>query len=184
MSRRSLLRALLLTPLFLIGLYCIAPETAAQEELENPIAAPVVAEHRLLQGEVGTWDVVLTVQGTEARGVERNRMLGELWLLSEFEGELLGGEFLGHGSTGFDAGTGKFVAHWIDNTRHRMTLMEGSLSEDGTTRTMTWLEPTEGGGFVRMFGKHERIDADSRRYEQLMEGSDEPQMVARYTRRP
>src|SRR5262249_15679278 len=59
----------------------------------------------------GVWDADISalvpgpngkVETTKSNGVERNRMLGGKWLLSDFKANLFGMKYEGHGQTGFD----------------------------------------------------------------------------------
>ena len=59
--------------------------------------------HRMLRKDVGVWDAEIKIwmaPGQDpqvSRGVERNRMLGGIWLVSDFEGSFGDASFRGHG---------------------------------------------------------------------------------------
>ena len=96
----------------------------------------------MLKDEVGTWDakVKFYMAGPDAPpevsdGVETNRMLGELWLISEFEGGFGGATFTGHGLIGFDPRADRFVMSWADSMSTTLLSLQGTY--DPATRTMT-----------------------------------------------
>ena len=66
-------------------------------------------EHKLLQQDVGVWDADMKIwmQGPDSdpvvsQGVERSRPLGDLWVLSTFEGAVGEQKSTGHSQMGYD----------------------------------------------------------------------------------
>lgn len=108
-------------------------------------------EHEVLKEDVGTWDaeVTFTIPGSEpmkSKGVETNRMVGGLWLVSDFDGEFAGSKFTGHGIVGYDSTKKKYVGSWVDNMGTSITTMEGEYDADKKTMTIVSevVEPASG----------------------------------------
>src|SRR5215510_5656338 len=72
-----------------------------------------VAKH--LKRDVGTWNVVMKMFGDPngepavSKGTETNVMLGDVWLIGQFKGQIMGSSFEGLRQTGFDPEKKKFV---------------------------------------------------------------------------
>ena len=49
--------------------------------------------------------------------------------------------FVGHGTTGFDPATGKYVGTWIDSWSPTVMHLEGSCDASGKVLTMTGMAP-------------------------------------------
>jgi hypothetical protein len=88
-------------------------------------------QHEEMAHEEGVWDAEVTMwekpdsEPTKSKAVETNKMLGKMWLLSEFEGEFAGEKFTGHGHMGYDPIKKKYVGAWIDTMSPFMWTMEG-----------------------------------------------------------
>jgi hypothetical protein len=130
--------------LFLFSLACLS--CGANSSLAQVESAPS-AEHKILKMDVGTWDCEMKMwmgaDGTTdpnatpmiSKGTEKNRMLGDFWLVSEFEADLGGMMFEGHATTGYDPSSKKFQGVWIDSMTPGATHMEGTY--DAASKTMT-----------------------------------------------
>ncbi len=68
------------------------------------------------------------------KGTESNRMLGDMWLISEFKADFGGTPFEGCGLFGFDPSTEKYVGSWVDSMSPYVTHMQGTW--DAATKTM------------------------------------------------
>src|SRR5262245_57850398 len=94
-----------------------------------------------MKRDVGTWNVVFKMFGyasgapAVSKSTETNVMLGDMWLISQFKGEIMGMNFEGLRQTGFDPEKKTFVLSWVDSTSPYATRMEGSWNEK--TQTMT-----------------------------------------------
>lgn len=100
-----------------------------------------VAQHRWLKQLVGAWTYehecsmgpdqpVMKLSGTE-----RVRMLGELWVIAEAEGELPdGGSMSCLMQLGFDPARQKFVGAWIGSPMTHQFVYEGAL--DATQKVL------------------------------------------------
>lgn len=100
----------------------------------------------IMKMDVGTWnaEIKMWMPGTDEpmmmKGVETNRMLGDLWLVSDFKGDFGGQAFEGHSLSGYDMKTEKYTGTWVDSMTPFPTKMTGEW--DAETKTMTW--ETEG----------------------------------------
>lgn len=142
MSRvKSLLAAMM------VGL--LASVSVRAQEIPAP---QVTRYHKMLQRDVGVWDAEMKVfqgPGREplvCKGEERNRALGDLWIISDFQGEMAGTRFAGHGQFGYDPLQKKFVGTWIDSMSPHLSTMEGTCDDAGQEMTMlmTTVDPSTG----------------------------------------
>ena len=115
------------------------PDPAGGPPMDMPMgqAGP---EHALLKKMAGTWDTSMKfmmpgMPPDISKGTETSRMLGDLWLLSDFEGTAMGAPFKGHGIMGYDPAKKKYVGVWVDTMTTHPQLSEGTY--DASTRTMT-----------------------------------------------
>lgn len=119
----------------------VAGETvSATVPQEKPDARRVQAA---LLREVGTWRATVTTTNPttgktqKSRGVEVNRKgPGGRWLLTTYEGEMLGRHFDGFGQLGFDPTKGKLIGTWLDSRSDVMTHTHGVISKDLKTRKL------------------------------------------------
>src|SRR5262245_35880632 len=69
--------------------------------------------------DVGTWNVVMKMFGDPSgepavsKGTETNVMLGDMWLIGQFKGQIMGLNFEGLRQTGFYPEKKKFVVSWV-----------------------------------------------------------------------
>jgi len=164
--------------------------TRAQNSLPQ-----ATAEHKGLTYEIGTWDAetkMWMAPGTQpmvGKAVETNKMLGSMWMVSEFKGEAMGMAFTGHGQFGYDPQKKKYVGTWIDTFSPHLSVMEGTMDEK--TKTLTMMSQ----GFDPMLGKEvtskmvsTMIDHDHKKFQIFMpvegkEGEWWKKMEIEYTRR-
>jgi hypothetical protein len=121
-----------------ILLSAMALASNAQEPLPQlPEAAP---EMKILRHDAGTWnaDIAFFTPDGELKssGMEVNRMIGDYWLVGDFEMELMGVTFRGHGTMGFDAKTKQFTGSWIDSMNPHAAHVTGTWDE--ASRTITY----------------------------------------------
>jgi hypothetical protein len=69
--------------------------------------------------------------------------LGDIWIVSNLEGEMPGGAGKMHGmmTVGFDATKGKYIGTWVDSVMPHMWIYEGSLDETGKILTLNAVGP-------------------------------------------
>ncbi len=112
---------------------------AAAPALAQEPAMPVASEgHAHLKRDVGTWDAEMSMDGgaTSSKGTEVNAMVGDFWVVSNFNmPDFMGMPFTGHSTTGYDEASGKYVGFWIDSMSPAVMHVEGTWDE--ATQTMT-----------------------------------------------
>jgi hypothetical protein len=101
------------------------------------------AEHALLQREVGTWDAEIRfwtpgqeANATTVKGTETSRMVGDYWLLSDFEYEMDGTKYQGHGVLGYDPQSAKYVFTWHASDSPYPMKMSGEYDAASKSRVM------------------------------------------------
>jgi hypothetical protein len=123
-----------------IALAALAPPLArSQEQGQLP---QVSEEHKFLHKDVGTWDATMKMfpaegaEPIESKGSETNELFdGGMWLVSRFQGDILGMPFTGMGTIGYDPIDKKYVGTWIDSISPHLTLIKGEY--DAATKTLT-----------------------------------------------
>jgi hypothetical protein len=128
------------------------PKKDAPTDQDTSFAPKPTPEHKRLALDVGVWDATLkfwppgTTEPVSSKGVETDRMLGDLWVLSDYKGEFAGAPFEGRGQTGYDPKKGKYVGTWVDTMSLSVTVMEGTFDEATKTMTMSSDEADPGSG--------------------------------------
>ncbi len=144
-SKKSMLTSTLAASaasLILASQAAIAQDEQNQEWMIKP-----TEQHKVLKKDVGTWDATVKVwpmpdaEPMESKGVEKNRLLkGGLWLITRFEGEVIGMPFIGMGTFGYDPAEKKYVGTWIDTMTPHMMITKSDYDEK--TKTMTGISET------------------------------------------
>jgi hypothetical protein len=99
-------------------------------------------EHEALAEDVGTWEGDVTMwaaagaEPMKSKGVETNEMLGKMWLMSHYEGDMGGEKFAGRSAVGYDPIKKKFYGGWVDTMSPFMMKFEGDYDEASHTLTM------------------------------------------------
>ena len=136
---------------------------------QMPQATP---EHQVLKKELGTWDATMKMYTDMTgapisdpmivKGKETNKMLGEFWIVSDFEASFGGMPFKGHGVFGYDSKAGKYSGSWVDSMTPTVSHMIGSY--DKKTKTMSYETKGVGPDGKPMLGKNVVVykDADHR----------------------
>jgi hypothetical protein len=97
----------------------------------------------VLRRDVGVWDCDVKFypdpngQPVTSKAVESNHMIGEVWVVGDFRGEMAGTTFHGSSQMGYDPKKRKYTGSWIDSASPYPTQMEGSY--DASTRALTIL---------------------------------------------
>jgi hypothetical protein len=111
---------------------------AGPAAMEAPKPGP---EHKILADDVGTWDATVEMwmapgaAPVVSKGVEKVRMLGGFWQVSDFEGTFMGQPFQGLGQVGYDPAKKKYVSTWIDTWSTAFS--NGEATYDSAAKTMT-----------------------------------------------
>lgn len=107
--------------LFGVVVCLVAVRTSFAQEPPKP--GP---EHEKMKEMEGTWDTVMDAQGQQSKGTAKYKSVnGGLWLTSDFEGDLGGMKFQGHGIDGYDQTKKKYVSVWTDSMNTAPMMMEG-----------------------------------------------------------
>lgn len=144
-------------------------------------------EHEKLKELVGNWDALMDMGGqkTKAKATYKSICDG-MWVVSDFEGELAGAKFHGHGLDGYDLNKKKYVGVWIDSWSSAPLHMEGNYDPKTKLLVMT-------GDSVGLDGKPEKFkattetkDKDHFTFKMYMvqpDGTDQLAFTIEYTRR-
>lgn len=182
----------------LLGACLVAGPAAADQKKEAaapppdmPMAKPG-PEHALLARDVGTWDATVEMRMAPgdkpqaSKGLEQSRLLGGLWLITDFKSEIMGQPFEGRGVLGYDPGKKKYVGTWVDSMS--LSISPSEASYDATTRTLSgWMEgPDMSGKIVRSRETTVWKNDDTRVftiYSTTPDGVEFPGLQITYTRR-
>jgi len=94
----------------------------------------------VLKSDVGTWEVEIKTwtgpgEPMETKGRETNRMLGGFWLVSDFQGNMMGLDFKGLGTYSYDIRKKQYVGTWIDSLSPNQMDLTGRYDKDKQTMT-------------------------------------------------
>ena len=104
-------------------------------------------EHQWLAQLAGQWESTgeANIPGADpltCTGSEDAHMLGDLWLISEGEGSMMGHTVNTQLTLGYDPDQQKFVGTWIDSSSGYMWKYEGTLDERTQTLTLDTRGPS------------------------------------------
>jgi len=68
-------------------------------------------------------------------------MFGGYWIISNFDGNMMGMDFKGHGTYGYDTKNKKYVGTWIDSLGPFMMQTAGDYDKETSTLTMVGDSP-------------------------------------------
>jgi hypothetical protein len=127
----------ILTSLFSL---ILALPLAAQMEQPAP-------EHHKLAELVGVWDATIDYMGQDGKPAQskgtciRKQPMGSFWLVDKFQAEMMGMQFSGLGTTGYDPAKKKYVGTWIDSLAPSIMVTEGGFDKTGKILTMSGMAP-------------------------------------------
>ena len=103
-------------------------------------------EFDVFQSDIGTWDVEIKTWGgpgepTVTKGKETNRMLGGFWMVVDFQGNMMGMDFKGHGIYSYDADKKQYVGTWVDSMSPNKMDMIGKYDKDNKSMTYEGMAP-------------------------------------------
>ena len=139
---KTLLMANLRMQLILATVVAITFNASVDAQIPSP--AP---EMDVLKRDVGEWDCEIrtwSAPGAEpmvTKGKESSRMLGGHWLITDFEGNMMGLDFKGHGTYGYDSGKKKYIGTWVDSMGPYMMQTEGTYDTETETLTVAGEAP-------------------------------------------
>ncbi|MCI0587314.1 MAG: DUF1579 domain-containing protein [Planctomycetes bacterium] len=148
-----------------------------EDLMEAPKPGP---EHAVLAKQAGSWDAEIVMAGSpempggmKSKGSETCRLLqGGLWLLSDFQGEMMGMPFHGHGISGYDPEKKKTVGAWVDSMGTHLGTFEGDADPTGKKQTSMMMAPGMTGEMVKHTMVHTWIDDDTRTFKMSLPGPD------------
>lgn len=171
----------------------VADDQPSPEEIEAQLmelGAPG-EEHERFQEMVGDWDceIKMYLPDTDEPLVSEGSASFEVildgrFLVQDFEGEMGGMKFSGHGMSGFDRVQNKYVGVWSDSYSTGMMSMEGSLDEE--TGVMTEIgQIVIPGGEMKFKMETREISEDQFHFTMYAvgpDGSEAKQLEITYTR--
>lgn len=131
-----------------VCLFSFVTAATMAQEASTPSAKDV------LKQDLGTWTAEIqmwmdangqpddTAEPMKMTGTETNRMIGDFWVVGDFEGEFQNAPYSGHAMSGYDAEKKKFTSTWVDSMTPVAMTMEGTY--DAATKTLTM--KTKGAG--------------------------------------
>ena len=155
-------------------------------------AAEPAEQHKLLQKQVGKWNLSLKswpapgAPAMESTGTaETKSLLGERYVQTQVTSDMMGKPFTGIGTTGYDKAKKKFVGTWIDSMSTGMMLSEGTADAAGkvfTTQAVA-TDPLSGKQTkMRIVSKWESDDKIVEEFYEKKGGKDVKTMEITYTR--
>jgi hypothetical protein len=144
-------------------------------------------EHAKLKQYEGTWDAEFHMVGaekTKAKATYKSICDG-MWMASDFEGEIAGNKFTGHGLDGYDLQRKKYVGIWVDSVGTAPMTVEGDFNDKGVL-VMTGSSPGPDGSPGKVKNTTEWKDKDHFTFKMFMisaEGEEQLAFTIEYTRR-
>lgn len=110
----------------------------------------------ILRRDVGAWDCDLRFYAdpngppATSQAVETNHMVGNVWVVGDFKGEMAGTSFHGSSQMGYDPKKKKYIGSWIDSASPYPTAMEGSYDPSTKMLTIVGTGKDPNGGETKM----------------------------------
>lgn len=144
-------------------------------------------EHALLAEAAGEWDAVMLMGGQKAQcKATYKAACNGMWVVSEFEGDLGGIPFKGHGIDGYDATKKKYTGIWVDSMSTAPLIMEGNFDAAGKVLTMSGTSVGPDGQPQKFRTTTEKSGNDKMTFKMYMgkpEGKEEHAFTVEYTRK-
>lgn len=157
-------------------------------------AATPGPQHKQLASIAGTWDVATKfwmkhdAPASESKSVSKAKtILGDRWIMEEFEGQMDQMPFEGMGITGFDNVKKKYVNFWMDTMGTGAMISEGTADASGKVVTYigTYEDPMT--NKTKTYRSISKIVSDSKRtfemYDTTPEGKEFKNLDIVYTRK-
>jgi hypothetical protein len=144
-------------------------------------------EHAKLKQYQGTWDAEFQMMGaekTKAKATYKSICDG-MWIASDFEGEVAGTKFTGHGLDGYDLQRKKYIGIWVDSVGSAPMTVEGDYNDKGVL-VMTGSSPGPDGKPEKVKNTTEWKDKDHFTFKMFMvsaEGDEQLAFTIEYTRK-
>ncbi len=144
------------------------------------------AEHAMLKQHVGTWDAAFKMQMgpqlIEDKATMVYSMMGDFWLVGDYDGHFMGQPFQGHEMSTYDPATKQFVTYWFDSSSPNVSVSKGTYDAATKTMTQTSTEPDPMWG-AKSVSKSVMPDADTIHMSMMPEGTTTAMMEINYTRK-
>lgn len=144
-------------------------------------------EHAKLKEFVGTWDAVMEVAGQKTKATATYKSICEgMWIVSDFEGDLGGIKFQGHGVDGYNLQKKKYVGLWVDSMNGAPLHMEGDYDPKTKLVVMSGESVGPDGKPQKFKATTEHKDKDHFTFKMYMvqpDGQDALAFTIAYTRR-
>ena len=163
----------------------LALSTVAFAQEPPPFAKPG-PEHAKLKEVEGEWDCVMEMAGQKSKCTATYKSIcGGMWIQSDFQGDLGGTKFQGHGLDGYDATKKKYTGIWVDSMSTAPMLMEGDYDEAKKTLTMTGESTNPQGKKEKFKAVTEHKDKDHMTFKMYMLDGDQENLAftIEYTRK-
>jgi hypothetical protein len=163
--------------------FCCLGVTSFAQEPQKP--GP---EHAHLVKMVGTWNTVMEMGRQKSKGTAIYKSVcGGMWITSDFESELAGVPYQGHGMDGYDQMKKKYLGYWFDSMSSSPMTMEGNFDADYKVLTMTGTSPGPDGKSQKFRTTTEMQGTDRMTFKMFMiavaDGKEELAFTIEYTRR-
>jgi hypothetical protein len=118
----------------------IAALRAGSEPSQGQPQGLAVSEHKLLEKYVGAWDAEVALPAAPGQPPVKSpaksiaRLIGGIWLLTDFESSMMGAPFNGHEVLGYDTKSKHYVATWVDSMSTGFSI--GELDFDAKSKTL------------------------------------------------
>ena len=158
--------------------------TAVSLAQELPKPGP---EHAKLKEFVGTWDAVMEMAGQKTKATATYKSICDgMWLASDFEGDLGGIKFQGHGVYGYNLQKKKYVGMWFDSMNSAPLHMEGDYDPKTKLVVMSGQSVGPDGQPQKFKATTEHNDKDHFTFKMYMvqqDGNEQLTFTIAYTRR-
>lgn len=144
-------------------------------------------EHAQLAELAGDWDAVMEMAGqkSKCKATYKSACNG-MWVVSDFEGDLGGIPFKGHGIDGYDPLKKKYTGLWVDSMSNAPLIMEGNYDANGKTLRMSGTSVGPDGKPQQFVTTTEKRDSDHMTFKMYMVdpvGKDQLSFTIEYSRR-
>lgn len=187
MLRKNLVRTTVLAVTLLGGSVLAYNAVSTAQALAEPSE-----HHKLLEHTAGVWNAsckFYMAEGAEPmlmQATETNTMLGGFWVISKFEGSMMGMPFDGYSQIGYDSKAKKYIGTWVDSTGETLTMMEGRYDAETKSLIMEYQEDT-GAGPVDVVSEDKFVDENTRDFKMYYKNADGSRwlrMEVTYTKAP
>ncbi|WP_406695850.1 DUF1579 domain-containing protein [Singulisphaera sp. Ch08] len=144
-------------------------------------------EHEKLKELEGTWDAVMAMGSEKSKATATYKSIcGGMWMESDFQGDLGGFKFQGHGLDGYNQKKKKYVGVWVDSLETAPLHFEGDYDPKTKLMVMTGESIDADGKTQKFKNTTETKDKDHFTFRMYMikpDGNEQLSFTVEYTRR-